>query len=236
MDFGRRASAHSSRSGPNANTGELAMKKLVLALAAVAAFSAPALAADMAAKAPMRAAPVAMLRHGPVSTSSAVAAMACGKLTPPPCSPGFRPPDVCILCVEQRQGGKGWFGTVGGGFDWQFGGSWVARRIRRRAIRRHPRHDPGSGSVLCWPGKAQDAAGLLAFASAIWWRRTFSPTSMAATPVRNWSGTTLVSTFLRRSVCVRCSTPSASIVTAGSLAAASRTPSISSAGTLQAGS
>ena len=36
------------------------MKKLVLALSAVAAFSAPALAADMAAKAPMmRAAPVA---------------------------------------------------------------------------------------------------------------------------------------------------------------------------------
>ena len=35
------------------------MKKLVLALSAVAAFSAPALAADMAAKALMRAAPVA---------------------------------------------------------------------------------------------------------------------------------------------------------------------------------
>ena len=35
------------------------MKKLILAISAVAAFSVPALAADIAAKAPMRAAPVA---------------------------------------------------------------------------------------------------------------------------------------------------------------------------------
>ncbi|MDO9062265.1 MAG: autotransporter domain-containing protein, partial [Bradyrhizobium sp.] len=35
------------------------MKNLVVTLAALAAFSTPALAADMAAKAPMRAAPVA---------------------------------------------------------------------------------------------------------------------------------------------------------------------------------
>src|SRR5690349_1433133 len=26
----------------------------------------------------------------------------------------------CVLCVTQRQGGRGWFGTVGGGFDYQF--------------------------------------------------------------------------------------------------------------------
>src|SRR3977135_1473048 len=39
--------------------GSLPMKKLILALSAVAAFSAPALAADMAAKAPMMPAPVA---------------------------------------------------------------------------------------------------------------------------------------------------------------------------------
>ncbi len=28
---------------------------------------------------------------------------------------------VCVLCVEQRQGGSGYFGTVGGGYDWQSG-------------------------------------------------------------------------------------------------------------------
>jgi len=106
------------------------MKKLVLALAAVAAFSAPALAADMAAKAPMRPAPVA---YAPSWTGFYVFGGGgyglweadTTTVIAPPGFPGF-PPGTCILCVEQRQGGKGWFGTVGGGFDWQFGGSWVA--------------------------------------------------------------------------------------------------------------
>jgi outer membrane immunogenic protein len=34
---------------------------------------------------------------------------------------------VCVLCVTQTQGGKGYFGTVGGGYDYQFAvnlGQW----------------------------------------------------------------------------------------------------------------
>ena len=30
------------------------------------------------------------------------------------------------LTIDQRQGGSGWFGTVGLGYDWQFSGTWVA--------------------------------------------------------------------------------------------------------------
>jgi len=30
------------------------------------------------------------------------------------------------LSISQRQGGSGWFGTVGLGYDWQFNGPWVA--------------------------------------------------------------------------------------------------------------
>ena len=30
------------------------------------------------------------------------------------------------MTITQRQGGSGWFGTVGLGYDWQFSGSWVA--------------------------------------------------------------------------------------------------------------
>src|SRR5204863_2791769 len=30
------------------------------------------------------------------------------------------------LSISQTQGGDGWFGTVGIGYDWQFAGSWVA--------------------------------------------------------------------------------------------------------------
>ena len=96
------------------------MKKLVLALTAIAAFTAPALAADMAVKAP-RAAPVAIYNwtgfyiFGGVGgglwaadTSTHVTATGVG------------------LTINQRQGGAGWFGTVGAGYDWQFNSPWVA--------------------------------------------------------------------------------------------------------------
>jgi outer membrane immunogenic protein len=32
---------------------------------------------------------------------------------------------VCIICVTQTQGGKGWLGTIGAGYDWQFAPMWV---------------------------------------------------------------------------------------------------------------
>jgi outer membrane immunogenic protein len=32
----------------------------------------------------------------------------------------------CVLCAHQTQGGSGYFGTVGAGYDWQFNTSWVA--------------------------------------------------------------------------------------------------------------
>jgi outer membrane immunogenic protein len=33
---------------------------------------------------------------------------------------------TCVLCVTQTQGGKGWFGVVGAGYDYQFAPSFVA--------------------------------------------------------------------------------------------------------------
>lgn len=33
---------------------------------------------------------------------------------------------ACVLCANQRQGGKGYLGVVGGGYDWQFAPTWVA--------------------------------------------------------------------------------------------------------------
>lgn len=39
---------------------------------------------------------------------------------------------LCDLCLNQRQGGEGWFGRIGGGFDYQFGvpfGPWHARFV-----------------------------------------------------------------------------------------------------------
>jgi outer membrane immunogenic protein len=33
---------------------------------------------------------------------------------------------ACILCVTQVQGGKGYLGVLGAGYDWQFAPTWVA--------------------------------------------------------------------------------------------------------------
>jgi outer membrane immunogenic protein len=107
---------------------ELKMKKLVLAWAAIAAFTAPALAADMApryTKAPPPAmAPVYNWTGFYLFGGGGYGLWEADTTTVDPFT------GVCglgaTLCLEQRQGGKGYFGTVGGGFDWQFGGPWVA--------------------------------------------------------------------------------------------------------------
>jgi len=98
------------------------MKKLVLALTALAAFTGSAVAADLAArpytKAPMMA-PVPSWTgfyifggggYGMFDSNTYVTTF-----------PGGTP-----LTIGQKVGGDGYFGTVGAGYDWQFSGSWVA--------------------------------------------------------------------------------------------------------------
>ena len=96
------------------------MKKLAIVLTAMAVFTAPALAADMA-RAPMSApAPIA---YAPSWTGFYIFGGAGG---------GLWAADSNVVTVpggiprtrDQRLGGSGWFGTVGAGYDWQFG-SWV---------------------------------------------------------------------------------------------------------------
>ena len=97
------------------------MKKIALALTAIAAMTGSASAADLAArpyvKAPM-AAPVANWTGfylfggaggGIMASDQTVLDTATG--TP--------------LTIAQRQGASGWFGTVGLGYDWQFNSTWV---------------------------------------------------------------------------------------------------------------
>ncbi len=98
------------------------MKKLVLALSAVAAFTGSALAADLPArtytKAPMMA---------PVYNWTGFYIFGGGGYgmfdsnTYSTTFPGGTP-----LSIGQKVGGDGYFGTVGAGYDWQFNGSWVA--------------------------------------------------------------------------------------------------------------
>ena len=101
------------------------MKKIALALTALAALTGSASAADLAAR-PYTKAPVAgcgRLRAGPASTSAAAAATASGTQDNTVyddtavirgTGAGFRPPSAATA------GGRGYFGTVQAGYDWQF--------------------------------------------------------------------------------------------------------------------
>ena len=98
------------------------MKKLVLALTAVAAFTGSALAADLPArtytKAPVMPEPVYNWTGfyifggagGGVWDADQTVVNAAGN----------------VATLTQKSGGDGWFGTVGAGYDWQFNHSWVA--------------------------------------------------------------------------------------------------------------
>jgi outer membrane immunogenic protein len=95
------------------------MKKLVIALTAIVAFTAPAIAADMAAKAPMYQ-PLAPAYNW---TGFYIFGGGGGGLWNADSNVVSNPRGVAFT-RDQRVGGSGWSGTVGAGFDWQ-AGSWV---------------------------------------------------------------------------------------------------------------
>jgi outer membrane immunogenic protein len=99
------------------------MKKLVLALTAVAAFTGSAMAADMAAR-PYAKAPVPMA-VAPNWTGFYIFGGAGGGVWDADSNVRTNPGGVAVT-RDQRMGGDGWFGTVGAGYDWQFNSSWVA--------------------------------------------------------------------------------------------------------------
>jgi outer membrane immunogenic protein len=98
------------------------MKKVLLALTALAAFTGSAMAADLGAR-PYTKAPAPVM---PVYnwTGFYIFGGAGGGVWS--ANGGV---DVtggpCLVCTNTRTGGDGWFGTVGAGYDWQTGPSWV---------------------------------------------------------------------------------------------------------------
>jgi outer membrane immunogenic protein len=114
-------------------TEDLEMKKLVLAVAAIAAFTGSALAADMAPRTYSKAPPP--MAVAPSWTGFYIFGGAGGGLwasdeqSQSTGITGFYGPLGPVgtpLSRTTRQGGSGWFGTVGAGYDWQFNGRWVA--------------------------------------------------------------------------------------------------------------
>ncbi len=100
------------------------MNKLVLALTALAAFSGSALAADLPARTYSKA--PAFVEPAPSWTGFYIFGGGGGGLWAADTGVVATGTGACILCTNQKQGGDGWFGTVGAGYDWQFSGSWVA--------------------------------------------------------------------------------------------------------------
>src|SRR6186713_2287066 len=97
------------------------MKKLVIALTAVAAFTGSASAADLGArpytKAPMAVAPAYNWTGFYIFGGAGGGVWDADSHTNVLGVPNT---------ISQSVGGDGWFGTVGIGYDWQFGGGWVA--------------------------------------------------------------------------------------------------------------
>ncbi|MBR0715476.1 outer membrane protein [Bradyrhizobium liaoningense] len=98
------------------------MKKLVIVLAAVAAGSGAATAADLAAKTYVKAPALAPSANW---TGFYVFGGAGGGLWNAD-SNAVTSPGGLALTRDQRLGGTGWFGTVGLGYDWQVTPTWVA--------------------------------------------------------------------------------------------------------------
>ena len=99
------------------------MKKLVIALTALAAFTGSASAADLGAR-PYAKAPAPVLA-APSWTGFYIFGGGGGGLWSANGGLDNTATGVCIICTNTRTGGDGWFGTVGAGYDWQAGPAWV---------------------------------------------------------------------------------------------------------------
>jgi outer membrane immunogenic protein len=99
------------------------MKKLVIALTALAAFTGSASAADLGAR-PYAKAPAPVLA-APSWTGFYIFGGGGGGIWSANGGVDNTATGICLVCTNTRTGGDGWFGTVGAGYDWQAGPSWV---------------------------------------------------------------------------------------------------------------
>jgi outer membrane immunogenic protein len=111
-----------ARHGANLIIEDNQMKKILLALTAVAALTGSAYAADLPARTYTKAPPpMAALSWTGFYIFGGGGGGIWDADSHAQTSPGGVP-----LTIDQRVGGDGYFGTVGAGYDWQFNNSWVA--------------------------------------------------------------------------------------------------------------
>jgi outer membrane immunogenic protein len=97
------------------------MKKLLLAMTALAAFTGSAFAADLPARTYTKAPPVPV---APSWTGFYIFGGGGGGVWDANTFDRATGSGT-TLSIGQRQGGDGWFGTAGAGYDWQFNNAWV---------------------------------------------------------------------------------------------------------------
>jgi outer membrane immunogenic protein len=97
------------------------MKKLALSLTALAAFTGSAVAADLPARTYTKA---PMIAPAPSWTGFYLFGGGGYGIWDAD-SHSYFVPTGAATTVSQRTGGDGYFGTVGGGYDWQFNSNWV---------------------------------------------------------------------------------------------------------------
>jgi len=100
------------------------MKKLVLTLAAIAAFTGSAMAADMAPRTYSKA--PAMVPMAPSWTGFYIFGGGGYGIWDADEDTRVTTTGAILSNSHNRFGGDGYFGTVGAGYDWQFNQSWVA--------------------------------------------------------------------------------------------------------------
>jgi outer membrane immunogenic protein len=105
-------------------TWVLEMKKIAIALTALAALTGSAAAADLPAHTYSKA-PVPMV-VSPNWTGGYIFGGFGAGLWDANTSNYLTATGTCVVCVNNKQGGDGWLATVGAGYDWQFNGRWVA--------------------------------------------------------------------------------------------------------------
>ncbi|MDU1693728.1 MAG: porin family protein, partial [Bradyrhizobium sp.] len=93
------------------------MKKLLLAVTAMAAMTGTASAADLAAR-PYTKAPIAA-PLAPSWTGFYIFGGGGGGLWNADTTINSTATGAALIGLNQKQGGEGWFGTVGAGYDWQ---------------------------------------------------------------------------------------------------------------------
>jgi outer membrane immunogenic protein len=100
------------------------MKKFALALTALAAFTGSAVAADLP-PAPAYSRAPAVVAPPPSWTGFYIFGGAGGGVWDADTGVSSTATGACVLCINNRQGGDGWFGTTGAGYDWQLSQRWV---------------------------------------------------------------------------------------------------------------